>query len=88
MRFVGELCFFSLSSYLDVEQLQLAMALSASMQPHPTPVDPAPLPLKGKRGKRSKANERDLLPTSVITTSSAESQRILAQKASAMLHEV
>lgn len=67
--------------------MQLALALSASLQPsHTTPADFPP----GKRGKRGKgrANERDLLPTSVMTTTSAEVQRIIAQKASAMLQEV
>lgn len=69
------------------EELQLAMALSASLHPpHTTPMDPPP----GKRNKRGKgrANDRDFLPSSMIMTSSAEAQKIIAQKASAMLQEV
>lgn len=71
-------------SAIGQDELQLALALSASLQPTPTDF---PTGKRSKRGK-SRANERDFLPTSMMTTSSAEAQKILAQKASAMLQEV
>ena len=79
-------------SYLEAvgqEELQLAMALSGSLHQQTTPTDPAPMPQgkRGTRGRTTRANERDLLPASVLATSPAESQKILAQRASDILQE-
>lgn len=78
---------FSYVADFGQEELQLAMALSASLHPpHTTQMDSPP----GKRSKRGKgrANERDILPSSMIMTSSAEAQKMMVQRASAILQEV
>ena len=72
---------------VDDEQLQLGMALSASLHPDPSPPDPFPPGKRGRRGK-GKNNEGAPHPTRVITTSSTESQKILAQRANAIIQEV
>ena len=73
------------------DQLQLALAMSASLAPPSTlqsEVLPGPRERKRARHGKGRPSERGALPTSVITMSSTEKQKILAQRASAIVREV